>query len=185
MTLLAVLFISLGLSLDAFAVAMSVTAAGRSTGIRDEVRLSFHFGLFQFLMPVLGWFAGSAVQPHIERFDHWLVFALLAFVGVRMIRTGFSNVPESVPSNPTRGATMVVLSVATSLDALAVGLSLAFLGVDVVLPSIVIGLVTFAVTYFGMQLGKRLSARYGQKLEIAGGVVLIMIGVKVLAEHLR
>jgi manganese efflux pump family protein len=180
----AVLFIALGLAMDAFAVAVGISSSGRATGTRDSVRLSFHFGLFQFLMPVAGWLAGSTVQPLIEHIDHWIAFGLLAFVGFRMVQSGLSGEPPAEGGNPTRGRWLVLLSLATSIDALAVGLSLAFLNVDVVMPSIAIGIVTFALSYLGMRAGKRLSIRFGSRLEIAGGILLLGIGLKVLASHL-
>ncbi len=179
-----ILFLAVGLSLDAFAVALGISSSGRATGQRDSVRLSFHFGLFQFFLPILGWLAGATIEPLIAQFDHWVAFALLAFVGIRMIKSGFSDEPPVEGKNPTKGKMLVILSVATSIDALAIGLSLAFLHVDVVFPSIVIGLVTFALSYGGMQAGRWLSARYGPKLELIGGIVLLLIGLKVLATHM-
>jgi len=170
--------------MDAFAVSVGISASGRATGQRDAFRLSFHFGLFQFLMPVAGWLAGTTIQPLIEHFDHWVAFGLLAFVGFRMMQSGLSGEPPAEGENPTKGKWLVLLSVATSIDALAVGLSLAFLDVDVVLPSIEIGAVTFALSYIGMRVGNRLSTRFGSRLEVAGGVLLLAIGLKVLASHL-
>lgn len=175
---------AVGLSLDAFAVALGISSSGRAGGYGDSFRLAFHFGLFQFLMPVLGWWAGYTVEPLIEHFDHWVAFGLLALVGVRMVRAGLSGEPPHVGLNPTRGRLLVVLSVATSVDALAIGLSLAFIGVDVIFPGTVIGLVTFVMTYIGMRGGSWLGSRYGQKMEIVGGVVLVGIGFKILVSHL-
>jgi putative Mn2+ efflux pump MntP len=146
--------------------------------------LSFHFGLFQFLMPILGWLAGHTVAHLIAEFDHWVAFGLLAFVGIRMLRAGFAQNPHPTPGNPTRGRLLVVLSLATSVDALAVGLSLAFLRVDVVFPSVVIGLITFAVSYIGMRAGRWVNSRFGSRTEIVGGLVLLIIGAKILASHI-
>jgi putative Mn2+ efflux pump MntP len=182
--LLEILIIAFGLSLDAFAVSLGISSSGRATAQSDSIRLSFHFGLFQSLMPIVGWLAGSTVEPLIAQFDHWVAFGLIAFVGFRMVKSGLSNEPLLNAANPTRGKTLVVLSLATSIDALVIGFSLAFLRTDVVFPSIVIGLVTFVVSYGGMRAGKWLSSRYGPKLEIVGGVVLLVIGAEVLASHL-
>lgn len=135
-------------------------------------------------MPILGWLAGYTVAPLISEFDHWIAFGLLALVGVHMIMTGLSSEPQRHSTNPTRGKLLVILSLATSIDALAIGLSLAFLNVDVVFPSIVIGLITFGVSYAGMRTGTWLSSRYGPRLEIIGGVVLLLIGIEVLVSHL-
>src|SRR5512146_2020197 len=116
MSLMEVLFIAAGLSLDAFAVALSIGASGAAPTKRDAVRLSFHFGLFQFLMPVIGWFLGSRVAPMIEQLDHWIAFGLLAFVGGHMVVAGFHPGHAEDMDNPTRGHMLVILSVATSID---------------------------------------------------------------------
>lgn len=135
-------------------------------------------------MPIVGWLAGYTIQPLIAEFDHWIAFGLLALVGIHMVLSGLSSKPHQHPANPTRGKLLLILSLATSIDALAIGISLAFLNVDVVFPSIVIGLITFGVSYTGMRAGKLLSSRYGPRLEVVGGVVLLLIGVKVLADHM-
>ncbi len=135
-------------------------------------------------MPIVGWLVGYTVVPLISQFDHWIAFGLLAYVGIHMIRAGLSPKPHHFRANPTRGKLLVILSFATSIDALAIGLSLAFLRVDVVFPSIVIGLVTFGVSYTGMRTGRWLNSRYGPRLEVLGGTVLILIGIKVLVDHM-
>jgi putative Mn2+ efflux pump MntP len=139
--------VAIGLGMDAFAVSLAVGGTGRCLSPRPVFRLSFHFGLFQFLMPVVGWFLGSTIADYIRDYDHWIALGLLAFVGIRMVRDSFSD--EANPAakgDPTRGWMLVVLSVATSIDALAVGLSMAFLNVDVWTPSVIIGLVAAAMT---------------------------------------
>ncbi len=181
--LITIFLIAFGLSLDAFAVALGISASGRATGQGDSIRLSFHFGLFQFLMPILGWLAGHTVQPLISEFDHWIAFGLLALVGIHMVVSGLSSEPRRHVANPTRGKLLVILSLATSIDALAIGLSIAFLNVDVIFPSVVIGLITFGVSYAGMRTGRWLSSRFGPRLELVGGVVLLLIGIKILADH--
>ena len=141
MSFVEVLLIALGLAMDAFAVCLGAGTTRHINGPRPVFRLSFHFGLFQALMPVLGWLVGSTVQRWIAPFDHWIAFALLAFVGVRMIRSGLDANGEAHATDPSRGATLIMLSVATSIDALAVGLSLAVLSVGIIYPAIVIGIV--------------------------------------------
>jgi putative Mn2+ efflux pump MntP len=171
--------------MDAFAVAV---AAGltlpRLTG-RRVFRLSFHFGLFQFLMPVVGWLAGRTVAARMAACDHWIAFALLSLVGGKMLweaaRQGASARPAA---DPTRGWRLVTLSVATSIDALAVGLSLALLRVSIWAPSVVIGLVAGALTMAGMVLGRRLGARFGRWADAVGGLVLLGIGTRILISHL-
>lgn len=184
MSVVEVLLIALGLAMDAFAVALAAGASGRARGARAAFRLSFHFGLFQFLMPVLGWFGGSLVASRIAGIDHWIAFGLLAYIGGRMVRAGLSAPEEAKPNDPSKGVSLVMLSVATSIDALAVGLSIAMLRVNVWYPAVVIGIVAAAMTLAGIRLGRRLGLRFGQRMEVVGGVVLIGIGVKVLIEHL-
>ncbi len=184
MSWLNILGIAVGLSMDAFAVSLATAVTLPRVTPRHVFRLAFHFGLFQCLMPIVGWLAGRQVAPWIEAFDHWLAFGLLALVGGRMLWEAWSDEREAERADPTRGWMLVTLSVATSLDALAVGLSLAFVGVSVWTPSVVIGLVTATLTAFGLRFGSRLGERWGRRAEIAGGVVLLLIGLKILAGHL-
>ncbi len=179
-----IIIIAVGLAMDAFAVALGVGTGGRSVGPRATFRLSFHFGLFQFLMPVIGWFLGVGVSSLIASFDHWIAFGLLGFVGARMVWSGFDADGESYRGDPTRKWSLVVLSVATSIDALAVGLSFAMLHVRIWYPSVVIGIVAAALTFVGMRVGSRLGVAFGKRMEIVGGLVLIAIGIRVLAAHL-
>ncbi|MEJ2634300.1 MAG: manganese efflux pump MntP family protein [Calditrichia bacterium] len=176
--------LALGLAMDAFAVAISTGFILPEISPRHYFRLSFHFGLFQALMPIVGWLAGRTVAEVIVQWNHWIAFALLAYVGGRMIYESFTNREEKNPSDPTRGVRLVVLSVATSLDALAIGLSLAILGVDIILPAIYIGIITMVLTFLGMRLGRRLGRLFGSWVEKIGGVILIGIGIKILIDHL-
>jgi putative Mn2+ efflux pump MntP len=180
-----ILGIAVGLSMDAFAVAIAAAVTLPRVTPRHVFRLAFHFGLFQCLMPILGWLAGRQVAPWIETFDHWLAFGLLTFVGGKMLWEAWSSEPEETRVDPTRGWMLVTLSVATSLDALAVGLSLAFVRVSVWMPSVAIGLVTGTLTALGIRFGSRLSRRWGRSAELVGGVVLILIGVKILLGHMQ
>ena len=178
-----VLMIAIALAMDASAVSMAAGASGQARGGRAAFRLSFHFGLFQFMMPVIGWYLGSTVAPLITGVDHWLAFGLLAFVGGRMIRSGLSRNEESVPADPSRGFTLVTLSVATSIDALAIGLSLAMLGVKIWYPSVVIGVVTAGLSLLGLGLGTQLGTLVGKRMEIVGGLILVFIGVRLVLSH--
>jgi putative Mn2+ efflux pump MntP len=170
--------------MDAFAVSLGIGAARQANSPRTAFRLSFHFGLFQFLMPVIGWFIGSRIAGLISAFDHWVAFVLLAFVGGRMVYAGFDPDGAADPSDPSRGRTLILLSVATSIDALAVGLSLALLDVDIFLPSVVIGVVTGTLSLSGLLLGSRLGEAFGKRAGIVGGLVLIGIGLRILITHL-
>jgi putative Mn2+ efflux pump MntP len=176
--------LALGLAMDALAVSVAVgLQLGTLTG-RHVFRLAFHFGLFQFLMPVLGWLAGMTVASYISGYDHWVAFALLAFVGGRMLWEARPGAKEAAaPGDPTRGWMLMTLSVATSLDALAVGLSLAFLRISVWVPSVVIGVVCAALTALGIGFGSRIGRRFGRWPAAVGGLVLLGIGIKILAGH--
>lgn len=176
--------IAFALSVDAFAVSLAAAATGRMRDPRRALRLSFHFGLFQFLMPVLGWAAGTAVRGAIAEFDHWVAFVLLTVVGVRMLRS--SSRPGEPPGaeDPSRGFSLLALSTAVSIDALAVGLGLAMMRIDIWMPSIVIGIVAAAMSLAGIILGNRLHSRYGRIAEFVGGVILILIAVRIVVTHL-
>jgi putative Mn2+ efflux pump MntP len=185
MGLLTLLAIAVALAMDAFAVAVVAGLSLQPLTRRHVFRLAFHFGLFQALMPVIGWFAGSAVHDRIAEYDHWIALALLGLVGGKMVVGAFR--PDDAPASPkdqTSGWTLVMLSVATSIDALAIGLSLAMIGSDIVLPAAVIGVVAAAFTAAGMLLGRRLGGLWGKRVEVVGGLVLVGIGVKIVLEHL-
>jgi putative Mn2+ efflux pump MntP len=176
--------VALGLAMDAFAVAIVAGLTLKTVTPRHVFRLAFHFGLFQFLMPILGWAVGYGLSTYVATYDHWLAFGLLSYVGGKMLVEAWRG--ESVHSHldPTRGFLLVTLSVATSIDALAVGLSMAFLKVSVWMPAVVIGLVAAALTALGIHFGQRLGQRVGRWAEAAGGSVLLLIGAKILVTHL-
>jgi putative Mn2+ efflux pump MntP len=176
--------LALALAMDAFAVALGTGAVlSRLTG-RHLFRLGFHFGLFQALMPVIGWLAGLTIMQWVEAWDHWIAFTLLAIIGARMIYEAFSDEEKTDERDPTKGLSLVLLSIATSIDALAVGFSLSVIGVSIWMPALVIGLVAGILTIAGMLLGGRIGDRWGSRVEIFGGLVLIAIGIKILIEHL-
>jgi len=184
--MLKLLALACALAMDAFAVATVAGATVRPMTRGHVARLAFHFGFFQALMPVLGWSLGRAVYDYVAPFDHWVAFGLLALVGGRMFwgATVSGSEGRSFSGDPTRGWTLVMLSIATSIDALAVGLSLAMVGEPIVVPAVVIGVVTAAFTASGMALGHRVGSNWGRGVEAFGGVVLIAIGTKILIEHL-
>jgi putative Mn2+ efflux pump MntP len=176
--------IAVGLAMDAFAVAI---AAGltieRLTG-RHVFRIAFHFGFFQFMMPVIGWFCGRGIAPYVEAYDHWVAFGLLGAIGGKMLWDAALSSGEGFGKDPSRSWSLVMLSVATSIDALAVGLSMAVLGVSIWLPSIIIGLVAALMSLVGICLGSRLGNRTRRLAECFGGLVLIGIGIRILSVHL-
>lgn len=184
MDAITLLGLALALAMDAFAVALGTGAVlTRLTG-RHLFRLGFHFGLFQALMPVIGWLAGQTIIQWVSAWDHWIAFSLLALIGGRMIHEACSDEEKTEDRDPTKGLSLVLLSVATSIDALAVGFSLSVIGVSIWLPSLIIGLVAGILTVVGMLMGGRIGDRWGSRVEIFGGVILICIGLKILAEHL-
>lgn len=184
MDLLTLLGLATALAMDAFAVALSAGLTLPQLTRRHLFRFGFHFGLFQALMPVLGWAAGRGLRSTIESYDHWIAFALLATVGLRMCFGALKNSEEdSGSSDPTRGWSLIMLSIATSIDALAVGLSLALLGNPIIIPALIIGLVCAILTLAGMLLGRKLGASWGPGVEFVGGLILLAIGTKILIEH--
>ncbi|MBI5241027.1 MAG: manganese efflux pump [Elusimicrobia bacterium] len=182
MTGLELFLIALSLSLDALAVSIAGGLAVREGRSRAALKVALYFGVFQALMPVLGWLAGAGLKGLIEDVDHWAAFGLLAFVGLRMIRESFRELKEK--SFALDAGTLLVLAVATSLDALAVGLSFALLQVRLLPTVLVIGGVTCLVCFAGFLGGGRLGARFGPRVEAAGGLILIGIGLKILLSHL-
>lgn len=176
--------IAVALAMDAFAVALAAGLTLPQLSGRHLFRFGFHFGLFQALMPILGWSAGIGLRRQLAAFDHWLAFILLLLVGIKMVRDACgSDAERGRAGDPTRGLSLVVLSLATSIDALAIGLSLAILGVTIWFPALIIGLTACVFTLVGMLLGSRLAACWGPRVEVAGGLLLIAIGVKILVEQ--
>ncbi len=179
------LAVALALAMDAFAVAIVAGLTLSPMTKRHVFRLSFHFGLFQALMPLIGWTAGTAVYRYIADFDHWVAFGLLSFVGGRMILSSLHGDEEArAGRDPTSGWDLVILSVATSIDALAIGLSLAMIGSRILFPALVIGVVAGVITVLGMVLGRKIGTLWGRRVEAAGGVVLIAIGIRILLQHI-
>jgi manganese efflux pump family protein len=184
MNFVEILLIALSMSMDAFAVCLGAGTQKRTSGPRPIFRLAFHFGLFQFFMPVIGWFAGTTIVQYISAYDHWVAFGLLAFVGIRMVRSGFDPNSDAQKNDPSRGWNLVLLAFATSIDALAIGFSLGLVGVTIWYPAVVIGVVTGLVSWLGILLGNRLGAKFGKRMEIIGGIILILMGVRILLSHL-
>ena len=177
-----VFLIACSMAMDAFAVCLVVGSTGQASGPRPVFRLSFHFGLFQFLMPVVGWLVGVTVEPLIRNYDHWIAFGLLAFVGLHMIYAAIRG-DESLQPDPSRGWTLVMLSIAVSIDALAVGLSLGVLRISVWYPAFIIGLVTGILSLVALRLGRDFGGRLGKPVEIIGGLVLVAIGLRIVFTH--
>ncbi len=210
-----IMFIAVGLSMDAFAVSIAVSICLSTVSKRQLFRLSFHTGFFQFLMPVIGWCIGASFSNYIADYDHWIAFILLALIGAKMIRESFEDkhcqteearradcntgspgggqdsgsgsacaaLKKSV-KDPTSGFSLLFIALATSIDAFAVGVSLAMLNVNIWYPAAIIGIVTMLMSAAGMKIGERLGAKFGSRMELAGGTILIAIGVKIVIEHI-
>ena len=184
MELWSIILIALGLSADCFAVAFSGSMSLKALSFLRVFRVSLSFGVFQALMPVLGWAVGRTVVELIAGYDHWVAFILLALVGGKMLWES-SHPRESRRNNTdiTRGWLLLTLSVATSIDALAVGLAFAFMKIDIVIASSIIGVVALVTTAVGLLVGRKAGHLFGQRAEIIGGLILIGIGVRILLEH--
>ena len=183
---LTIILIALALAVDAFAVALATGVSLCQVSGRQIFRLAFHFGFFQAMMNIIGWGAGLTVRTLLESIDHWLAFGLLALVALKMLKDAIGGREEEAEKvDPTRGYTLVMLSVATSIDSLAVGLSFSVLNVSIWMPAAVIGLVATLLTFLGLKLGCLLgsASRLGSKAEIGGGLVLLGIGLHILHQH--
>jgi putative Mn2+ efflux pump MntP len=177
---------AIALAMDALAVAIATGLHLKRVSLRQTFRLSWHFGLFQALMPIAGSLPGVELQARVRNFDHWIAFMLLVAVGSKMILEAVRHAGRSRrPSDPTRGTSLVMLSVATSIDALAVGFSLSLLGVSIWWPAVLIGITAAAFTAAGLHLGCLLSgaSSFDRYAEMFGGLVLIIIGLAILREH--
>lgn len=170
--------------MDAFAVSITSGSAIKRLHIKHALRIAFFFGAFQALMPVIGWLAGLSLIDVITGIDHWIAFGLLVFIGCKMIYESTLMSSEEKNNNPLNIGVLLMLSIATSIDALAVGLSLSFIKVFIVTPALIIGIITFSLSYLGVYIGNRLGHFFENKFEVVGGIILIGIGIKILAEHL-
>lgn len=174
--------IAVGLSMDAFAVSVCKGLSVKKVGVKHAALAGLYFGGFQFLMPVIGYLLGFRFESVIETVDHWVAFVLLAFIGGNMIKESFGKAEEL---NDDFGVkTMLLMAVATSIDALAVGITFAFLEVQILPAAGLIGVTTFLLSFAGIYIGNVFGARYKSKSELAGGIILVLIGVKILLEHL-
>jgi len=182
MNFITVFGIGIGLSMDALAVSITNGFIIKKLKIQHALRIAFSFGFFQALMPVIGWGVGLSFRKYIQHIDHWIAFALLSFIGGKMIY-------ESITCNEKikdclHFPTLFFLSIATSIDALAVGLSFSFLKVEIITPAVIIGLTTFIICFIGIYVGNKIGHFFEKKLALLGGVILIIIGIKILIEHI-
>ena len=183
MGIIELFLLAVGLSMDAFAVSICKGLSVKKLKLKHALICGGYFGFFQALMPVIGYFAGVWFADLISSFDHWVVFILLALIGGNMIRESFSNEEEEV-GDSFAFKTMFMMAIATSIDALAVGVSFAFLNVNICTSALLIGLTTFVLSAIGVKVGNVFGSKYESKAELVGGIILILIGLKVLLEHL-
>jgi len=185
MDLLVIIGIAVGLSMDALAVSVANGIMIKQLRAQHAFRIAFSFGFFQAMMPLIGWAAGITFSQYIKPVDHWIAFALLLGVGARMIWESISEgKKDEAQRNCLHFPTLLILSIATSIDALAVGVSFAFLDITIWFPIMIIGIITFIICFIGVIIGNKMGRIFGNKLGIIGGLVLIGIGIKILLEHL-
>ncbi len=181
----AILGIAFALALDAFAVSFGAGVYFKKATRRQIFRLSFHFGLFQFFMPIIGWAVGSKAAAAVGDYDHWIAFVILAVLGSKMIYSSFSSEERKASDDASKGKKLIALSIATSIDALAVGFSFGLLNDAILFPSVVIGAVASLMSFIGVKLGEKASFLLGKRAEAFGGLILIGIGLQILLEHSR
>lgn len=184
MSIITIILIGVGLAMDCFAVSIANGFAMTSLKIKNAMRIAFYFGLFQAVMPVLGWLAGTAFKQLISGVDHWIAFGLLFAIGIKMIIEALRLEKTERHAESLNTYTLLMLSIATSIDALAVGISLSFLQVSIIMPALLIGIVTFLLSLSGVVAGKKFGHLLESKIEIGGGLILMGIGIKILYTHL-
>ena len=184
MNFLTIFVVAVGLAMDAFAVSIASGAAYKQLQVRHTLRIALFFGGFQAFMPLIGALAGLSVKDYIGDYDHWIAFVILAAVGGKMIYESFKITEAEKNNSPSNILVLLALSVATSIDALAIGITLSLVAASIITAVIVIGLVTFVLSYIGVMIGKRFGHIFENKIEAVGGLVLISIGVKILLEHM-
>lgn len=182
MGLIEVILIGIGLAMDAFAVSICKGLSMKKMKWKNAIIVGLYFGGFQALMPFVGYVLGIGFEEKIRNIDHWVAFILLVFIGINMIKDSFNENDKETDEN-IDFKTMVILAIATSIDALAVGITFAFLDVNIILAVSIIGIVTFIISSLGVKVGNIFGDKYEAKAEITGGVILILIGVKILLEH--
>jgi len=175
--------IAIGLAMDAFAVSVCKGLSMKKMDWRKAIIIALYFGIFQAIMPTIGYVLGSAFESFITNIDHWIAFVLLALIGISMIKESFSD-EEEKRNDKVDFKSMIVLAIATSIDALAVGVTFAFFDTNLLLSVSIIGIVTFILSILGVKIGNRFGDKFQNKAELAGGIILILIGLKILLEHI-
>ncbi|MDQ2178629.1 manganese efflux pump MntP family protein [Marinifilum sp. D714] len=184
MELISIFLIATGLSVDSFAASVCSGLAIKGIRFLQAVKIAFFLALFQGGMPVIGWFIGWEINEFIKDFDHWIAFILLAGLGSKMIYESLTQQEEDCSFNPLKLTVLIGISIATSIDALVIGFSMALIDVIIWWPAVIIGVVTFIASMLGMLLGKKIGSQTSKRFEVFGGIVLILIGLRILIEHL-
>jgi putative Mn2+ efflux pump MntP len=179
-----IIIIAIGLSMDAFAVSIILGLSTEKLRFKEAIIPGLYFGIFQALMPCIGYFAGINFASKIQQFEHWIAFVILGFIGGKMIKDSFSKKEDKVDENPFKFVKMLVLAIATSIDALAVGITFSFFKINIFIAIAIIGFTTFIISICGVIIGKTFGAKFKSKAELVGGVILVGIGVKIVIEHL-
>lgn len=184
MKLVEIFLIGIGLAMDAFAVSICKGLSMKKANWKKTCIIGIYFGIFQAGMPIVGYFLGKGFESFVTQIDHWIAFILLGFIGINMIREAFNKEKEET-NDDTSFKTMVILAIATSIDALAIGITFAFLRVDIMLSACIIGIITFLISILGVFIGNKFGNKFDKKAEFLGGLILILIGIKILFEHLH
>jgi putative Mn2+ efflux pump MntP len=185
MDIYSILLLSVGLAMDAFSVALVAGFGMGKVKLADSLKISGTFGLAHIIMPTAGWFLGSTVLDLIQRWDHWIAFLLLAFVGGKMLKEGLDEDAEDIDANELLGlGSFLMFTIAVSIDALAVGLSFSVQGLSIWIPSLYMGAGTLIFTFVGLNIGNRTGQRFGKRAQIFGGIVLILIGLRIALAHM-
>ena len=184
MGLIELIILSVGLAMDAFAVSICKGLGMKKVTLKKAGIVGAYFGIFQAGMPLIGYLMGYRFQDKIKAIDHWIAFILLSIIGIKMVKESFSKETKNY-NDDVSVKTMLILSIATSIDALAVGITFAFFNVNLVLAISLIGIITFILSVIGTKIGNRFGDKYENKAELLGGIILVLLGVKILAEHLN
>ena len=174
--------IAIGLAMDAFSVAICKGLAMKKFEIKKAVIIALYFGIFQGVMPILGFLLGGTFKHTIEAYDHWVALVLLAIIGINMIREAFDK--DEKVNDEVDFKSMIWLAIATSIDALTVGITFSFLNINIWFASILIAMITYVLSIFGVMIGNKFGCKYKAKAEVVGGIILLLMGVKIVLEHL-
>ena len=185
MSYIEIILIAVGLSMDAFAVSVTLGLSVQKLSLKQYLLPGIYFGFFQALMPLLGYFAGTLFAAKIQEFEHWVAFGLLVIIGANMIKESFSKEKEKTNGNKFKFIHMLLLAVATSIDALAVGVTFSFFKINIYAAIAIIGLTTFFLSICGVKIGNIFGVKFKSKAELAGGIILVALGVKILLEHFK